>query len=323
MKTAVVTGAGGFIGWHLTRRLKSEGYFVRGVDIKHPEFAPSEADDFQLLDLRVPEYAERAVNGMEEVYALAANMGGMGWIQNHHAEILRDNTAISLNTLEAAYQAGAERYFYASSVCIYPQHLQDGINAPHISERDAIPADPMDAYGWEKLHTEILCDHYARDFGMITRVARFHNCYGTYGTYTGERAKAPAALCRKIATAVLTGNHEIEIWGDGLQIREFVYVDDLVNGVRMLMDSDYDKPLNIGTGELVSINALAHIIASIAGIDITLKHVTGAQGVRARHIDSTLIRDVLDWKPSYTLEAGLRKTYTWVEKQVATDLEKV
>jgi len=252
----LVTGAGGFIGSHLVTYLKDRGYWVRGADLKYPEFSETDADDFQILDLRRWENCLKATEGIDEVYALAADMGGMGFISCHHAEILHNNSLINIHTLDAARENGIKRYLYTSSACIYPEHLQEQTNVTPLKEDDAYPAMPQDAYGWEKLVTERLCSHYREDYGLETRIVRFHNIFGEKGTWDGGREKAPAAMCRKIATAKLTGNHEIDIWGDGEQTRSFCYIDDCVEGIYRLMRSDFHEPLNLGQDRMVTINEL-------------------------------------------------------------------
>lgn len=317
----LVTGAGGFIGSHLTSYLKNKGYWVRGVDIKRPEFGESTADDFQLLDLRRWENCLAATAGVDEVYALAADMGGMGFISSHHAQILHNNSLINLHTLDAARENGVKRYLYTSSACIYPEHLQEDINVVPLREEDAYPAYPQDAYGWEKLISERLCMHYMADYGIETRTVRFHNIFGERGTWEGGREKAPAALSRKIALAKLTGMREVEIWGDGEQTRSFCYIDDCVEGIFRLMQSDYSEPLNLGQDRMVSINELADIIADIAGIEIIKKHVDGPQGVRGRNSDNSKLRAVLGWEPRISLEDGLATTYNWIEDQVRQTID--
>jgi nucleoside-diphosphate-sugar epimerase len=312
----LVTGAGGFIGYHLVSALKREGYWVRGVDVKHPEFTIANADEFLSLDLRRWENCLRATNGVDQVYALAADMGGMGFISSHHAQILHSNSLINLNTLEAARENGVKRYLYTSSACVYPEYKQIDVNVTPLKEEDAYPAQPQDAYGWEKLVTERLCTHYREDYGIETRIVRFHNIFGPLGTWEGGREKAPAALCRKIAVAKLTANPVVEIWGDGEQTRSFCYIDDCVTGLYKLMRSDYCQPLNLGQDRLVTINQLADIIAEIAGVRIVKKHVAGPQGVRGRNSDNTRLRQVLGWEPEISLEEGLARTYTWIETQV-------
>lgn len=312
----LVTGAGGFIGHHLVTYLKQQGYWVRGVDLKPPQFSNSAADEFQLLDLRQWDDCLTATAGVQEVYALAADMGGMGFISAHHAQILRNNSLINLHTLEAAYLNGVKRYLYTSSACIYPEYRQTDAHVTPLKEEDAYPAQPQDAYGWEKLISERLCLHYHEEYGMETRIVRFHNIFGPYGTWEGGREKAPAALCRKIAVAKVTGNPAVEIWGDGEQTRSFCYIDDCVVGIAKLMRSAYPHPLNLGQDRLVSVNQLADIIADIAGVAIVKKHVPGPQGVRGRNSDNTRLRQVLDWAPEISLEEGLGRTYAWIEQQV-------
>ncbi len=316
----LVTGAGGFIGHHLVSFLKKQGYWVRGVDIKYPEFIEVNADEFILLDLRKWENCLQATVGVETVYALAADMGGMGFISTHHAQILHNNTLINFHTLEAAKLNGIKRYLYTSSACVYPEYRQMNADVTPLKEEDAYPAQPQDAYGWEKLITERLCQHYREDFGIETRIARFHNIFGPYGTWEGGREKAPAALCRKIAMAKLSGESEIEIWGDGEQTRSFCFVDDCIQGIYRLMGSHYPWPLNLGQDRMITINGLADIIAKFAGIHINKKHIPGPQGVRGRNSDNTRLREVLHWEPEISLEDGLARTYIWIESQVKARL---
>jgi nucleoside-diphosphate-sugar epimerase len=317
----LVTGAGGFIGHHLVAYLKKQGYWVRGVDIKEPEYAPTRADDFQLADLRRWDSCLEATEGIEEVYALAADMGGMGFISTNHARILHNNSLISIQTLEAARQHGVKRYLYTSSACIYPIFRQMDTGVAPLKEEDAYPAMPEDAYGWEKLMTERLCEYYRNDYGIQTRVVRFHNIYGPEGAWEGGREKAPAAISRKVAFAKLTGNPEVDIWGDGHQTRSFCYIDDCIAGVHRLMRSSHPHPLNLGSDRLISINDLVDMLARIARVKVVKKHVPGPQGVRGRNSDNTRLRQVLRWQPRVPLEEGLAKTYAWVEKQVAARLK--
>jgi len=312
----LVTGAGGFIGSHLVAFLKNKGYWVRGADLKNPEFGETDADDFRILDLRRWDNCLWATQGVNEVYALAADMGGMGFISAHHAQILHNNSLINLHTLEAARINNVKRYLYTSSACIYPEHLQEDANVRPLKEEDAYPAFPQDAYGWEKLVSERLCMHYREDYGIETRTVRFHNIFGERGTWEGGREKAPAAMCRKIAQAKLTGNKEIDIWGDGEQTRSFCYIDDCVDGIYRLMRSDFHEPLNLGQDRLVTINQLADIIARIAGVEISKRHIDGPQGVRGRNSDNSKLREVLGWEPQISLEDGLARTYPWIEEQI-------
>lgn len=312
----LVTGAGGFIGHHLVSFLKKQGYWVRGVDLHYPEFKPTDADEFEILDLRRWDNCLQATRGIDEVYALAADMGGMGFISAHHAEILFNNALINFHTLEAARLSGAQRYLYSSSACIYPEYRQESTDIAPLREEDAYPAQPQDAYGWEKLIAERLCLHYREDYGFETRIVRFHNIFGPFGTWTGGREKAPAALCRKIATAKLSGNPEVEIWGDGAQTRSFCYIDDCVEGIYRLMRSSYREPLNLGQDRMLSIDELADLIAAVAGIAIEKVHVPGPQGVRGRNSNNSRLREQLQWEPQISLEEGLARTYAWVETQV-------
>ncbi|MBX7162034.1 MAG: NAD-dependent epimerase/dehydratase family protein [Acidimicrobiia bacterium] len=313
MSDILVTGAGGFIGHHLVKLLKAEGHKVRGVDIKEPGYEATAADEFMVLDLRRWENCLKATAGAEQVYALAADMGGMGFISANHSLILHNNALINLHTLEAARENGVGRYFYSSSACIYPEYRQEETTSAPLKEEDAYPAQPQDAYGWEKLVTELLCEYYTHDYALPTRVARFHNIYGPLGTWDGGREKAPAAMCRKVALA--EDGTSIEVWGDGEQTRSFCYIDDCVEGIHRIMQCDYDKPLNLGSEEMVSINELAGIVIGISGKKLDLVHVDGPQGVRGRNSDNGLCRETLGWAPGVTLEDGLSRTYQWVKAQ--------
>jgi len=317
----LITGAGGFIGNHLVTYLREKGFWVRGVDIKRPEFGETLADEFEILDLRRWDNCLEATRDIDEVYALAADMGGMGFISNHHAQILYNNSLINLHTLEAAKTNNVKHYLYTSSACIYPEHLQEVTDVKPLKESDAYPAQPQDAYGWEKLISEILCMHYRNDYGIETRTVRFHNIFGEKGTWEGGREKAPAAMCRKIAEAKLSGKTDIEIWGDGEQTRSFCYIDDCVEGIYRLMRSDFSEPLNLGQDRMVTINELADIVAKIADVKITKKHIDGPQGVRGRNSDNTKLREVLGWEPEISLEDGLTATYKWIESQVKETLQ--
>ena len=318
----LVTGAGGFIGSHLVKYLKQSGYWVRGVDIKKPEFDETTADDFVILDLRRWENCLQATQDIDDVYALAADMGGMGYISSNHAQIMRNNNLLDIHTLDAARTNGVTRLMYPSSACVYPEFLQEEADVTPLKEEDAYPAMPQDAYGWQKLISERTCMHFHEEFEIETRVVRFHNIFGPFGTWDGGREKAPAALCRKVAVAKSTGNPEVEIWGDGMQTRSFCYIDDCLVGLHRLMRSDYHQPLNLGQDRMVTINQLVEMIAEIAGVQITKKHIPGPQGVRGRNSDNTRLKEVLNWEPTISLEEGLARTYAWIEKQVQAKLSR-
>ncbi len=316
MKKAVVAGAGGFIGHHLVKYLQSQGYWVRGVDIKEPEYEPTTADEFLKLDLRQEKNAVTSVNGVQEVYNLAANMGGIGFIETVHADVVHDNLLISTHMLEAAKNAKVDRFFFSSSACIYPTYKQEGEENPGLKEEDAYPAQCDNEYGWEKLITERQCHNYYTDYGLETRVARFHNIFGPLGTWQGGREKSPAAICRKVALAPNDG--EIEVWGDGKQGRSYCFVDDCVDGIFKLTHSNIRQPLNIGSDRLVSINELIDIVASFDNKKITKKYdLSKPQGVRGRNSDNTNTKKLLNWEPKIKLEDGLRQTYTWIKNEIA------
>jgi len=317
MKRHLVTGAGGFIGNHLVSYLKDIGCWVAGVDLKYPSFSQSRADDFMIADLRDQTQCLRVMAGMHEVYACAADMGGMGFIADPQmqAEILYNNTLINLNSIEAARKSEIRRYLFTSSVCVYPTHQLATTHPVPLREQDVYPALPQASYGWEKLQAEHFCTYY-QSYGLQTRIARLQNCYGPLGAWHGGREKAPAALSRKIAVAKLTGNPEIEIWGDGEATRVFMYVSDCVRGIYRLMQSDYSGPVTLGPDRAISINDLADLLASIAGIEIIKKHTEGPEGVRGRAFDHTVATETLKWQPAVSLEEGLAITYKWVEGQV-------
>ena len=316
MKKILVTGAGGFIGSHMVKYLKDEGHWVRGVDVKKPEFMKSYADEFVLVDLRNEEDARRVTRGVEQVYNFAANMGGIGFITEVKADVMHDNALINANMLKACVESNIERFFFSSSACIYPQELQkDDSYVAYLKELDAYPAQPDSPYGWEKLFTEIMCKSFEEDYGLKNRIARYHNIYGPEGTYKGGREKAPAALCRKVAMAKDGGS--ITIWGNGKQIRSFLYIDDCLEATRLLMESDCKEPLNIGSDEAVTINELADMIIKISGKRIEKKYdLTKPIGVRSRNADISMLKKQLNWQPKVTYREGLEKTYRWVEKQV-------
>ena len=316
----LVTRAGGFIGHHFVTYLKEKGYWVRGVDIKKPDYKETHADEFHLLDLRRWDNCVEATTGMDNVYAMAADMGGMGFISENHAQILRNNSLINIHTLDAAQVNGVKRYLFTSSACIYPELKQTEADVIPLKEQDAYPAQPQDAYGWEKLIAERLCIHYQEELGIETRIVRLHNIFGPLGSWNGGREKVPAALCRKVATAKLTGDPEVEIWGDGEQTRSFCYIDDCVEGIYRLMQSDYSEPLNLGQDRLVTINQLLDMIADIAEIEVVKKPIPGPQGVRGRNSDNSLLNQTLNWEPQVSLETGLKHTYTWIAEQVKAQM---
>lgn len=318
-KRAVVTGAGGFIGSHLVKRLKKEGFWVRGVDLKYPEFSETEADDFVIGDLRDPHVCRHVIDQrFDEVYQLAADMGGAGFVftGDHDADIMHNSALINLNMLEACHKRNVKRIFYSSSACMYPEYNQLDPDNPKCSEDSAYPAAPDSEYGWEKLFSERLYLAFHRNYGTQVRIARFHNIFGPEGTWQSGREKAPAAICRKVASVPDGG--EIEIWGDGKQTRSFLYIDECLEGILRLMRSAWTGPVNIGSEEMVTIDRLAGMIMDIAGKKITLKHIPGPQGVRGRNSDNKLIYENLGWKPTQPLKVGLKKTYKWIEKQVKT-----
>ena len=315
-KIALVTGAGGFIGHHLVSYLVAQGHKVRGVDIKAPEYEASKAHEFELLDLRVPGNCERAVAGVDEVYHLAADMGGIGYITSSHAAITLHNTLINVNMIKSAREADVKRFLFSSSACIYPQYLQHKPDVTPLREDDAFPADPEEGYGLEKLYMEKMCQYFSEDWGFPTRTVRFHNVYGPLGTYDGGREKAPAAICRKVALAA--DGSSIEIWGDGQQTRSFMHVDDCVEGIFRIMRSDYDRPLNLGTDELVSVDQLVDMVSEIAGKRLVKRHDRSRpQGVRGRNSDNSRLREVLGWEPSILLKDGLKPTYRWITEMLA------
>jgi GDP-D-mannose 3', 5'-epimerase len=311
-KTAIVAGAGGFIGHHLVTFLKAEGYRVRGVDVKEPQYEPTQADEFDLLDLRQRLNCLRATAGADEVYQLAADMGGIGYISENHADVARNNVLINAHMLEAAVENSVGRFFYSSSACVYPQYLQMTAEVAGLKEEDAYPADPEEGYGWEKLYSEKLCEYYAADKGLRTRVARFHNVYGPLGTYEGGREKVPAAVCRKVALAQDGGT--IEVWGDGQQTRSFMYIDDCVEGIYRITRSHHAAPLNLGTDVIVTVDDLYDLVCDIAAKRLTKDHDTSKpQGVRGRNSDNRRLADALGWTPSVPLRNGLERTYRWIE----------
>ena len=312
----LVTGAGGFIGHALVNRLKAQGCFVRGVDIKYPEYESSKADEFEILDLRRWDNCLQATRGgIDEVYNLAADMGGIGYITAFHADIARNNILINAHMLEASRLNGVGRFLFSSSACVYGQSKQRCADVTPLREEDAYPAEPEPGYGWEKLFAEELCRYYQRDYRFETRIVRFHNVYGPLGVFEGGKEKAPAAISRKVALAA--DGDTIEVWGDGEQTRSFMYIDDCVEGLLRFMESDYDQPLNLGTDRLVTINQLVDIVAGIAAKRLVKRHdLSKPQGVRGRNSDNTRIKKVLGWEPSIPLEEGLEITYKWIESEL-------
>jgi GDP-D-mannose 3', 5'-epimerase len=316
MQNVLVCGAGGFIGGHLVKRLKAEGFRVRAVDIKRHDFAEPPADEFVVGDLRDPGVVRSVVADIDVVYQLAADMGGAGYIftGEHDAAVMHNSATINLNVLDFGVKAGVRKFFYSSSACIYPEYNQRDPDNPKCSEESAYPAAPDSEYGWEKLFSERLYLSYMRNHGVDVRVARFHNIFGPQGTWTGGKEKAPAAMCRKVAEA--KAGSEIEIWGDGLQTRSFLYIDECLEGVRRLVDSDFTGPVNIGSEEMVTINHLAELAMEIAGKKLPIRHIAGPLGVRGRNSDNHLIREKLGWAPNQPLRDGLAKTYAWIASQV-------
>jgi GDP-D-mannose 3', 5'-epimerase len=320
MKRVLVGGGGGFIGGHLVRRLKAEGYWIRAADLKHNEFSSSTADDFRVGDLRDPHFVREAVAGIDEVYQLAADMGGAGYLftGEHDAAVMHNSATINLNVLEFGRIAGVRKFFYSSSACVYPEHNQLDPENPNCSEDSVYPAAPDSEYGWEKLFSERLYLSYMRNYGVEVRVARFHNIFGPEGAWRNGREKAPAAVCRKVAEA--HPGAEIEIWGDGCQTRSFLYIDECVEGIRRLMDSSFTGPVNIGSEERISINGLAQLVMEIAGKDLLIRNISGPIGVRGRNSDNRLIMQRLGWQPVLPLRNGLELTYRWIEQQVASSM---
>jgi len=324
MERMLICGAGGFIGSHLVKKLKGEGCWVRGVDLKYPEFSETHADDFVIGDLRDPRICKKVTDQptdqpFDEVYQLAADMGGAGFVFSgeNDADIMHNSALINLNMVEACYKAGVKKIFYSSSACMYPEYNQMEPDNPKCSEDSAYPASPDSEYGWEKLFSERLYLAFRRNYGVDVRIARFHNIFGPEGSWNDGREKAPAAFCRKIAETIDGG--EIEMWGDGLQTRSFLYIDECLEGVRRLMESDFACPVNIGSEEMVSINQLAEMIMNIAGKNLSIKHIPGPLGVRGRNSDNSLIAEKLGWKPSVPLMEGLKQTYCWISTMVGED----
>lgn len=316
-QSALVLGAGGFIGGHLVKRLKREGFWVRGVDLKFNPFAETQADDFVIVDLRSPDACRQIIDRrFDEVYQLAADMGGAGYIftGEHDADVMHNSATINLNVLDACHKRNVRRIFYSSSACMYPEHNQLDPDNPNCAEDSAYPAAPDSEYGWEKLFSERLYLAYHRNHGIEVRIARYHNIFGPEGTWTGGKEKAPAAVCRKVAEVASGG--EVEVWGDGLQTRSFLYVDECLEGTVRLLRSGFTGPVNVGSDEMVTIDQLVKYVADIAGKRLTIRHSKGPMGVRGRNSDNRLIKQRLGWSPTQSLRAGLEKTYAWVEQQV-------
>lgn len=317
----VVAGAGGFIGHHLVKRLKAEGHWVRGVDLKRPEFEGSAADEFVIADLRGYENCREAAWGMDDVYQLAADMGGIGYITANHAFLTRNNALINSHMLEAARVCQVRRYLYTSSACVYPSFLQDDEDVTPLREEQAIPADPEKGYGWEKLFAEQLTGYYHEECGLDTRIVRFHNIYGPLGVYEGGREKAPAAICRKVALAA--EGDGIEVWGDGEQTRSFCYIDDCIEGLRRIMESGYSGPVNLGTEELITVNQLVDAVCAAAGKRLSRNHdLTKPQGVRGRNSDNTMLNEIIGWQPAITFREGIEPTYRWIAGELAKGKRK-
>jgi nucleoside-diphosphate-sugar epimerase len=316
MKRVLVCGAGGFIGGHLVSRLKSEGFWVRAVDIKAHEYTKLDADEVIVADLRDPVVVKEVTAGVEDIYQFAADMGGAGYIftGDHDADVMHNSATINLNVAEEARKNNVKRVFYSSSACIYPEHNQEDPDNPNCAEASAYPAAPDSEYGWEKLFSERLFMSYQRNYGLEVHIARFHNIFGPLGTWTGGKEKAPAAICRKVAEAPEGGS--IDIWGDGKQTRSFLYVDECVEGIRRLMDSDFAGPVNMGSDEMVTINQLAEMAMNIAKKPLNLNHIPGPTGVRGRNSENSLIKEKLGWAPSTKLHDGMEKTYAWIDEQV-------
>ncbi|OGW75108.1 MAG: NAD-dependent dehydratase [Omnitrophica bacterium RBG_13_46_9] len=311
----LITGAGGFIGHHFVKFLKEKGYWVRGADIENPKFEKTSVDDFRLLDLRSFDNCMQACSGMDHVYQLAADMGGIGYITKYYASIFRNNGLMNLNMLEAARKSGIKKYLFTSSACIYPRYLQNKSDVSPLKEEDAYPADAEPGYGWEKLFSELSCQYYMEDYGIKTYVVRFHNIFGPFGAYEGGKEKSPAAICNKIAQS--KKNDKIEVWGDGRQTRSYCYIDDCVEGIYKLMQSDYHRPINIGQDRLVTVDELVDMVAKIAGKEIAKQYdLSKPQGVRGRNADISLAKKVLGWEPRVSLEEGLEKTYKWIYEEL-------